>query len=67
MNSLILISPSKGEAFNQFFLVKSLENSKIWIGSASRAELVIETNLQEYDFYELKNMTFMSSDNEFMN
>jgi phosphotransferase system IIA component len=22
MNSLILISPSKGEAFNQFFLVK---------------------------------------------
>jgi hypothetical protein len=31
------------------------------------AELVIETNLQKYDFYELKNMTFMSSDNEFMN
>ncbi len=25
MNSLILISPSKGEAFNQFFLVIAIE------------------------------------------
>ncbi len=65
MNSLILISP--GRAFKQFFLVKSLENSIIWIGYPSRAELFVKANLQKYDFYELINMTFMSSDNEFMN
>ena len=28
MNSLILISPSKGEAFNQFFLVRL--RSRLW-------------------------------------